>query len=89
MLTPVRLVELRRWLDLSQEGMARLLICSFVSVNRWERGRSSPNGTVSEVYRALDVAERTGVAAAEVLGKDPTSPGAALYRIFHLAYGSR
>ncbi len=87
MLGPVRFVELRRWLGLPQEGMARLLICSFVSVNRWEHGRSSPTGTVSEVYRALDVVEAAGVPAAEVLGDGRSSPGASLYRIFHLAYG--
>jgi transcriptional regulator with XRE-family HTH domain len=86
---PARLIELRLWLGQTQEGMARLMSCSLTSVSRWEHGHSSPTGTVSEVYRALDMAQRAGIPAADVLGTDPLSPGAALHRIFHVAYGGR
>lgn len=88
-LTAVRLAELRDWLHLSQERMARLLNCSFASVNRWERGYMAPTGTLLEVYRALDLAQKAGVTASEVLGDQPLSPGAALHRIFDAAYGVR
>jgi DNA-binding transcriptional regulator YiaG len=89
MLPSARLAELRSWLELSQEGMARLMSCSFASVNRWEKGHSSPTGTVLEVYRALDMAQKAGVSAAQVLGDEPASPGATLHRIFQVAYGGR
>ena len=69
--------------------MARLMSCSFASVNRWENGHSSPTGTVLEVYRALDMAQKAGIPAAHVLGDEPASPGATLHRIFQVAYGGR
>ncbi|HEY3351710.1 MAG TPA: helix-turn-helix domain-containing protein [Polyangia bacterium] len=89
MIAPARLTEIRDWLHLSQEGMARLLGVSFASVNRWERGHSSPTGTTIEVYRALDAVQRQKVSADRVLGGEPLAPGALLHRIFQLAYGGR
>lgn len=87
MLPPQRLSQIRGALELSQEGMARLLGVSFASVNRWENGHSCPTGTVLEVYRALDAALRAGKTARQILGTEPTDPGRLLHRIFRLAYG--
>lgn len=89
MLLPSRLIELRDWLGLSQEAMAQLIGVSFASVNRWERGHSSPTGTVLEVYRALDVAKKGRISAERILGDTPGTPGERLYRIFKIAYGGR
>ena len=86
MLSPKRLADIRGGLYLSQEGMARLLGVSFASVNRWERGHSGPTGTVMEVYRALDIALKSGKTARQILGND-TDPGQILHRIFRNAYG--
>ena len=87
MLTPARLIEIRRLLGLAQEGMARLLSVSFATVNRWENGHSSPTGTMLEVYRALDTALCAGKSARQILGTTPADPGRLLYRIFKVAYG--
>ncbi len=89
MLSPKRLAEIRRSLDLTQEGTARLLGVSFVSVNRWERGHSSPTGTVEEVYRALDLALKAGKSKQQILGSQPQDAGHTLRRIFNAAYGER
>jgi transcriptional regulator with XRE-family HTH domain len=89
MIAPARLAEIRNWLGLSQEGTARLLGVSFASVNRWERGHSSPTGPVLEVYRALDVARQARVAPSRILGDEPSTPGMLLHRIFQIAYGGR
>lgn len=86
MLPPKRLSDIRKALELSQEGMARLLGVSFASVNRWEGGSSGPTGTVLEVYRALDLALSSGRTARQILGNE-TSPGQILHRIFKNAYG--
>lgn len=89
MFSPKRLAEIRRTLDLSQEGLARLLAVSFVSVNRWENGHSSPTGTVEEVYRALDLALKAGKSTQQILGSQTQDPGHTLRRIFNAAYGDR
>lgn len=89
MFAPRRLYEIRSVLGLSQEHMARLLGVSFASVNRWERGHSSPTGTVLEVYRALDSAVRAGRTKQQILGAGSTDPGVLLHRIFRSAYGAK
>lgn len=88
MLAPRRLTEIRSALSMSQERMARLLGVSFATVNRWEKGHSSPTGAVMEVYRALDAALRAGKTARQILGTEPTDPGRLLHRIFQIAYGA-
>jgi transcriptional regulator with XRE-family HTH domain len=87
MFKPKRLTQIRTALKLSQEAMAQLLGVSFVTVNRWENGHSSPMGVVQEVYRALDAALRAGHGKAAILGDTPLTGGAQLHRIFSLVYG--
>jgi DNA modification methylase/transcriptional regulator with XRE-family HTH domain/ribosomal protein S27E len=61
--TPVQsaISEVRTCAGLSQEGLARVLGVSFVSVNRWERGASSPSPAQSEkIFRLLADLQRTG-----------------------------
>jgi DNA modification methylase/transcriptional regulator with XRE-family HTH domain len=53
--------EVRATAGLSQEGLARVLGVSFVSVNRWERGASRPSPVQSEkIFRLLEDLQRTG-----------------------------
>ncbi len=53
--------EVRTTAGLSQEGLARVLGVSFVSVNRWERGASSPSPAQSEkIFRLLAELQRGG-----------------------------
>ncbi len=40
---PVLLKEVRRQLELSQEGLARKLGVSFATVNRWENAQVKPS----------------------------------------------
>lgn len=86
MFPPTRLVQIRNALELSQEGMARLLGVSFASVNRWENGHTGPSGAVFEIYRALDAALKAGKTSKQILGTEG-DPGRLLHRIFWLAYG--
>ncbi len=54
--TPAAVRRLRKKLGLTQEGLARRLEVSWVTVNRWERGHSAPRGLS---VKALDaVAKR-------------------------------
>jgi transcriptional regulator with XRE-family HTH domain len=88
--TGERLRKLRVRLDMSQEGLARLLGISFATVNRWEtiEGATGPRGTILSVLTALE----------EGLRRDPMLPGHLaswsqqgqpylLQRLFNLAYG--
>jgi transcriptional regulator with XRE-family HTH domain len=89
-LTPARLRKIREQLSLSQERMARLLGVSFVSVNRWEHeGSTGPLGVTQDIYRALDVALRSGADPQRVLAADTGDRGHFLYRVFSLAYGGK
>ncbi len=45
--------RLRQELSLSQEGLATKLGVSFTSVNRWERGRSTPRNSMAKKIDAL------------------------------------
>ena len=58
---------IRKKLRLSQEQMARLLGVSFVTVNRWEGGHSSPTGSTLDLYLALNAAMRAGYAPGIIL----------------------
>ena len=44
---------IRERLELTQEAMARVLMVSFVTVNRWENHHSVPQGISREIYLAL------------------------------------
>jgi len=71
---------------LSQEQMAQLLGVSFVSVNRWEGGHSSPTGPTRDLYLAIDGAIRAGNAPEAIRQAANGERGAFLYALFRMAY---
>ncbi len=86
MLDSGRLSAVRRRLGLSQEQMAQLLGVSFVSVNRWEGGHSSPTGPTRDLYLAIDGAIRAGNAPEAIRQAANGERGAFLYALFRMAY---
>ena len=86
---PQRLVKIRKTFGLSQEQMARLLGVSFVTVNRWEGGHSSPTGPTHDLYMALDAALRAGHKPTAILQAANGERGMFLYSLFRMAYGGR
>ena len=86
MLAPANLAAIRKKLNLSQEQMARLLGVSFVSVNRWEGGHSSPTGPTLDLYVALDAAIRAGNTPEAIRQAANNERGAFLYCLFRMAY---
>src|SRR6267378_5027884 len=86
MLDHGRLTTIRKRLGLTQEQMARLLAVSFVSVNRWEGGHSSPTGPTLDLYLAIDAAFRTGHAPETIRQAANSERGAFLYALFRMAY---
>jgi transcriptional regulator with XRE-family HTH domain len=88
MLVSSRLVAIRKKLGLPQEQMARLLGVSFVSVNRWEGGHSSPAGPIRDLYLAIDAAIRAGNAPQAILQAANSERGMFLYALFRMAYAS-
>lgn len=88
-LTPNRLVKIRSALQLTQEKLAHLLGCSWVSVSRWEQGHSSPLPAVADIYRALGAALQGGHPAAEIIEASRGERGAFLQRLFTMAYGPK
>lgn len=86
MLDSGRLTAIRKRLDLSQEQMARLLGVSFVSVNRWEGGHSSPTGPSRDLYLAVDAAIRAGNAPEAIHRAANSDRGTFLYTLFRMAY---
>jgi len=86
MLDSGRLTANRRRLGLTQEQMARLLGVSFVSVNRWEGGHSSPTGPTLDLYLAIDAAIRAGHAPDTIRQAANSERGAFLYALFRMAY---
>ena len=87
MLDHRQLTTIRKRLGLPQEQMARLLGVSFVTVNRWEGGHSSPTGPTLDLYLALNAALRAGHASAAILQATNGERGAFLYSLFRMAYG--
>lgn len=81
------LAAIRKKLGLSQEQMARLLGVSFVTVNRWEGGHSSPTGPTLDLYLALNGAMRAGYPSVVILRSANGERGAFLYSLFRMAYG--
>src|SRR5580704_1709606 len=86
MLNHGRLTAIRKSLGLTQEQMARLLGVSFVSVNRWEGGHSSPTGPTLDFYLAIDAAIRAGHAPETIRQAANSERGAFLYTLFRMAY---
>jgi superfamily II DNA or RNA helicase len=70
-LSPI--LEARRRLGLTQAALAELLGVSFVTVNRWERGKSRPSDQVLRRVRTLE-AERNSQAVRTTV---PPAPGSA------------
>src|SRR6266699_4577201 len=83
---PTQLAAIRRKLGLPQEQMARLLGVSFVSVNRWEGGHSSPTGPIRDLYLALEAAIRAGNPARTICEAANGERGMFLYALFRMAY---
>ncbi len=52
-MTPEEIKKLREDLGLTQERLAYELHISFYTVNRWERGKSSPKGIYLKVLQDL------------------------------------
>lgn len=88
MLEPKRLASIRTRLDLSQEQMARVLGVSFVSVNRWEGGHSSPTGATLDLYLAVDAAIRAGNPPAAIRQAANGERSTFLYTLFRMAYAN-
>lgn len=86
MLDSRRLTAIRRRLGVSQEQMARLLGVSFVSVNRWEGGHSTPVGPTLDLYQAIDAAVRAGHTPEAIRQAADSERGAFLYALFRMAY---
>lgn len=89
MVDPGSLTSVRKSLGLTQEQMARLLGVSFVSVNRWEGGHSSPVGGTRDLYAAIDTALKSDVPPTSILRAAVGERGVFLYTLFKLAYGSK
>ncbi len=53
MLKPSDLKRYRKQLKLSQEALARLLNVSWITVNRWERGKPEPSYLVLKGIEAV------------------------------------
>ena len=87
MLDSKRLTAIRKKRGLPQEQMARLLGVSFVTVNRWEGGHSSPSGPTRDLYLAIDAAIRAGNSPGAILQAANGERGAFLYSLFRMAYG--
>lgn len=81
-----RLVTIRTRLGLSQERMASVLGVSFVSVNRWENGHSTPMRAVLDLYDALEAALRAGRQPAEIVRAAGQERPLFLRRLFMMAY---
>lgn len=88
-LTPNRLVKIRSALGLTQEKLAHLLGCSWVSVSRWEQGHSSPLPAVADIYSALYAALQGGHQAADIVAAARGERGHFLQRLFTMAYGPK
>jgi transcriptional regulator with XRE-family HTH domain len=81
-----QLAAMRKKIGFTQEQMARVLNVSFVSVNRWERGHSSPIGPTLDLYLALDSALRAGHRPEDIRQAANHDRGGFLYRLFQMAY---
>jgi len=60
--------EIRAKAGLTQEGLARMLGVSFVSVNRWERGASSPSPAQTQKIMQLHASSVAGAPFADLDG---------------------
>lgn len=86
-----RIRTLRAALDLTQEGLARLIGVSFTTVNHWENGAASPRGHAELLLESLAkvvAAGRQDLLLAELeSGVIAAGTATAYHRIFSLALG--
>jgi len=87
MMDSKHLAAIRKKLGVPQEQMARLLGVSFVTVNRWEGGHSSPTGPMLDLYQALNAAMRARYTPQVILQAAKSDRGTFLYSLFRMAYG--
>ena len=83
---PEDLARVRQRLGLTQEKMAALLGVSFVSVNRWEKGHSTPLSPVLDLYAAIDAALRAGRKPETIVRAAAQERPMFLRRLFTMAY---
>ena len=88
-LTSRQMLSIRKALDLKQEGMARLLGVSFVSVNRWEKGHSAPYAGIVDIYRAIGAALQAGSSPEAIVEAAYATREEFLLRLFTMAYGKK
>ena len=61
--------QARKDMGLSQEELAQALNISYVTINRWENGKSKPNRMAKSVFFAF--CEKKGLKIKEVLSEHP------------------
>lgn len=83
------LARTRRTLGLSQEQMAKLLGSSFVSVNRWEGGRTKARQSILDLYSAIDKALALGHSPSSIVEASSGERSQFLTKLFAMAYGPR
>ena len=83
------LARTRRKLQLSQEQMAKLVGSSFVSVNRWEGGRTKPRQSILELYAAVDKALSLGHSPSSIVEASNGERSVFLTKLYAMAYGPR
>ena len=64
---PAYVKMVREKIGMSQEDLARALNVSFVTINRWENGKTRPNKLAKSVFIAF--CEQQGVPAMDMLKK--------------------
>ena len=84
--TKEEMVRVRQRLGLTQEKMAALLGVSFVSVNRWENGKSLPLRPVLDLYEAIDAALKSGRKPEAIVRAAAQERHLFLRRLFMMAY---
>lgn len=84
----IALARTRKTLKLSQEQMAKLLGASFVSVNRWERGRTKPSRSVLELYAAIDKALEAKHSSEAIVRASHAERPQFLAQLYSMAYAS-
>jgi transcriptional regulator with XRE-family HTH domain len=86
MLDSKALAAIRTRLGLTQEQMARILGVSFVSVNRWEGGHSTPSGPTLDLYKALAAATQAGHTATAIRQAANAERSTFLLTLFQMGY---
>ena len=59
------ILEIRNWLNVSQEDLAKMIGISYATVNRWENGHSQPNKAAQ--LRLYDICRERGVDLEDII----------------------